>query len=124
MINKLYLVYILVGIVNGLFSSGAGQILVFYMIFIQKKDSQKSREFSLIVMPIISIISLVLYFFKYRELINLVELGLLCIISVIFGLIGNKVMNKLNPNLLNLVSGILLVVVTSISLWRMFLWYT
>ncbi len=123
MINKLYLVYILVGIVNGLFSSGAGQILVFYMIFIQKKDSQKSREFSLIVMPIISIISLILYFFKYRELINFVELALLCIISVIFGLIGNKVMNKLNSNLLNLVSGILLVVVTSISLWRMFLWY-
>ncbi len=121
MINKLYLVYILVGIVNGLFSSGAGQILVFYMIFIQKKDSQKSREFSLIVMPIISIISLILYFFKYRELINFVELALLCIISVIFGLIGNKVMNKLNSNLLNLVSGILLVVVTSISLWRMFL---
>lgn len=64
------IVYIIVGILNGLFSSGAGQILIFYLIYILKQDTKKSREFSLSVMPIISIPTFI-YFFQNQILILL-----------------------------------------------------
>ena len=58
------IVYIIVGILNGLFSAGAGQILIFYLVYILKQDTKKSREFSLSIMPIISIPTLIYYLTK------------------------------------------------------------
>lgn len=111
------IIYIIVGIINGLFSSGAGQILVFYLIYILKQDTIKSREFSLIVMPIISIVTFILYYFKSS--VNIIQLIIFVLISIILGYVGSKIMNKINSNILNLLSGILLVVITAFSLWRL-----
>lgn len=111
------IIYIIVGIINGLFSSGAGQILVFYLIYILKQDTVKSREFSLIVMPIISIVTFILYCFKSN--INFVQLIIFVIISIILGFVGSKIMSKINSNILNLSSGVLLVIITAFSLWRL-----
>ena len=111
------IIYIIVGITNGLFSSGAGQILVFYLIYILKQDTVKSREFSLIVMPIISIVKFILYCFKSN--INFVQLIIFVIISIILGFVGSKIMSKINSNILNLFSGVLLVIITAFSLWRL-----
>lgn len=111
------IIYIIVGIINGLFSSGAGQILVFYLIYILKQDTIKSREFSLIVMPIISIVTFILYYFKSS--VNSIQLIIFVLISIILGYVGSKIMNRINSNILNLLSGILLVVITAFSLWRL-----
>ncbi len=111
------ILFIIVGIINGLFSSGAGQILVFYLIYILKSDSVKSREFSLIVMPVISIVTFILYYLKSD--VNIIQMIIFVIISIVFGYIGSKIMNKINANILNLLSGLLLVGITIFSLWRL-----
>lgn len=110
------LVYIAIGLVNGLFSTGAGQLLIFYLVYILKLDTKKSREFSLTLMPLISIPTFIFYCIKTK--IEIKMSLILIVISLFFGFLGNKAMKKINPNLLNLVSGIFLVIVTSISLWR------
>lgn len=111
------LIFILVGIINGLFSSAAGQILIFYWVYILKKDTKKCRQMSLMIMPIISIPTFVYYLLNIE--INAIQIIILIIISLFGGYIGNKIMKKMNGNILNLISGIFLVIITSYSLWRM-----
>lgn len=111
------LIFILVGIINGLFSSGAGQILIFYWVYILKRDTKKCRQMSLMILPIISIPTFVYYLLNTE--INTIQIFVLVIISLMGGFIGNKLMKKMNSNMLNLVSGIFLVILTSYSLWRM-----
>ena len=101
--------YIIIGTLNGLFSTGAGQILVFYLVYILKKDTKFSREFSL---P-----TFIYYLLKIK--INILQCIILIAISLIFGYLGNKTMKKMNGNILNLISGIFLVALTSYSLWRL-----
>ena len=114
-----YIFFILIGLINGLFTSGAGQLLIFYLIYVLKKDTKKSREFSLIIMPLISIPTFIVYCLKSN--INIFMCIIFILISLIFGFLGNKTMKKINPNLLNLISGLFLIVITGISLWRI-LW--
>ena len=64
------LIFVLVGLINGLFSSGAGQILIFYWVYLLKKDSKKCRETSLMIMPIISIPTFVYYLLKIQVDLN------------------------------------------------------
>ena len=111
------IVYIIVGILNGLFSSGAGQILIFYLIYILKQDTKKSREISLSVMPIISIPTFI-YFFSKSD-INLITCLIFVVISLIFVYLGNVVMKKMNNNILNLISGLFLFILSFYSLWRL-----
>ena len=112
--------YIIIGALNGLFSTGAGQILVFYLVYILKKDTKFSREFSLSIMPLVSIPTFIYYLLKIK--INILQCIILIAISLIFGYLGNKTMKKMNGNILNLISGIFLVALTSYSLWRL-KWY-
>ena len=77
---------IIIGFTNGIFSSGAGQILLLYYIYLKKYDSKK-------------------------------EIAILCIISIIFGTLGNTMMKKMNSNILNLISGVILVAITAINMW-------
>lgn len=111
------LIFILVGLINGLFSSGAGQILIFYWVYLLKKDSKKCREMSLMIMPIISIPTFVYYLLKIE--VNFIDILALIVISLLGGYIGNKLMKKIDSNILNFISGIFLVVITGYSLWRM-----
>lgn len=115
-------IFILIGIINGLFSTGAGQVLIFYLIYILKTDTKEARNFSLTLMPLISIPTFIIYFLNNK--IEISKMIILAIISLSFGLLGNIVMKKINPIVLNLISGIFLVIITLISLWRMFTWYT
>ena len=106
---------IIIGFTNGIFSSGAGQILLLYYIYLKKYDSKNIRNLSLIIMPLISIPSLIYYFSKIE--INAIEIAILCIISIIFGTLGNTMMKKMNSNILNLISGVILVAITAINMW-------
>lgn len=111
-----YLIFILIGAINGLFSSGAGQLLIFYLVYILKRDTKLSREYSLTIMPIISIPTFIIY--RTKSSIDITMSFIFIVISLVFGFLGNKMMKKVNPNLLNLISGIFLVLITGISLWR------
>ena len=106
----IYFIGIFVGFLNGLFASGAGQILVFYLIFIKKFDTHLMRGVSIAVLSIASIISI----FGYSTFINydISKVVVLGVISAITGYIGSKLMKKISSNVLNLISGILLVGLT------------
>ncbi|MEG2348488.1 MAG: sulfite exporter TauE/SafE family protein [Clostridia bacterium] len=106
----IYFIGLLVGFLNGLFASGAGQVLVFYLIYILKKDTHISRSLSVSLLSISSIFALFGYFklnfFDVKKIIFFV------IISLIFGGFGTKIMGKISSNILNLISGTLIVVLT------------
>jgi len=111
------IIYLVVGVINGLFSSGAGNFLVFYLIYILKKEVQESRNFSLSIMTIVSIPTFIFYLTKIE--FDIIKISIFVIISMIFGAIGNRIMNKINGNILNLISGIFLCIVSIYSLfWR------
>lgn len=112
----IYFICFLVGIINGFFASSAGQILVFYYIFIMKLDSYVSRAVSIAVLSIVSIITCIGYskFIKFDLIKILVIVG----ISAISGYIGPKLMKKIPADILNLISGLAIVILTVISFIR------
>lgn len=113
--NMIYLVGLFVGFLNGLFASGAGQILVFYLIFIKKLDTHLMRAVSVAVLSVASIISV----FGYSSFVNydIVKIIVISIIAAITGYIGSKLMKKIPANALNLISGILIV---GLTIYRFF----
>ena len=106
----IYLVGLFVGFLNGLFASGAGQILVFYLIFIKKFDTHLMRAVSVAVLSTSSIISV----FGYSSFVDydIIKIIVLSIIAAITGYLGSKLMKKIPSNILNLISGFLLVGLT------------
>lgn len=110
----IYFIGILVGILNGLFASGAGQILVFYLIFILKKETHMSRALSVSLLSISSIFAI----FGYSKLVDLkIDIIItLIFIAIISGLIGTKLMKKIPADILNLISGVLIV---SLTIYKM-----
>ena len=110
----IYFIGILVGLLNGLFASGECQILVFYLIFILKKDTHMSRALSVSLLSISSIFAI----FGYSKLVDLkIDIIItLIFIAIISGLIGTKLMKKIPADILNLISGVLIV---SLTIYKM-----
>ena len=106
----IYLVVFFVGILNTLFAAGSGQVLVFYLIFILKLETHKVRALSVALLSISSIFAI----FGYKNFIDFEpgKILTLAIIASITGIIGTKLMKKIPSNILNLISGILLVSLT------------
>lgn len=106
----IYFIGILVGLLNGLFASGAGQVLVFYLIYILKKETHMSRTLSVSLLSISSIFAI----WGYSKLIELKFnlIIMIIFIAILSGLIGTKVMKKIPSDILNLISGILIVSLT------------
>ena len=102
----IYVGSLLSGIINGLFASGAGQIIVFLFIYFLKIETHTARATSVFLMGIVTVITVIRY-------LNFIELELIHIIIVIlsgliFGIVGSKIMKKLQPDYLNLISGIII----------------
>lgn len=108
-----YILGILIGALNGFFTSGAGQILVFYLVFIKKYETHMSRALSIVVLSVSSIISL--FFHIDFSNIDYIKIIIVIAIGLIFGFIGTKLMKKIQSNVLNLISGIL---VAGLSLYK------
>lgn len=108
----IYFVGLIAGFVNGFFASGAGQLIVFYLIFILKIDSHIGRSVSIGVLCISSIFSI----YGYSKFIDfeISKIITIIIIAAITGIVGSKIMNKVDSKILNLISGI---VVTSLAIY-------
>lgn len=106
----IYFIGLLVGFLNGLFASGAGQILVFYLIFIKKFDTHLMRGVSVAVLSLASAISI----FGYSSFIefDIIKVLVIIIIAAITGYVGSKLMKKIPANILNLISGVLILGLT------------
>ena len=99
----IYVISLVSGIINGLFAGGAGQILVFYLVFIKKIETHKGRATSLFCTSIATLMSIVRYIGVIDiEIMNLIVVA---IVGIIMGFLGSKVMNKIESNKLNLLSG-------------------
>ena len=88
----IYVVSFLVGILNGLFASGAGQFLVFYLIYILKTETHKARALSVSVLSISSIISIIGY--KNYTNVNYLYLLIIFFIAIISSYLGTKIMKN------------------------------
>jgi uncharacterized protein len=112
----IYLIGLIAGFVNGFFASGAGHIIVFYLVFILKIDSHVGRTVSIAVLCITSIYSI----FGLRNVVNfeLNKVILIICISGICGIIGSKIMNKIDSKILNLLSGVIVVSLAIYGLCR------
>mgnify|MGYP000120467556 FL=1 len=108
--NMIYLVGFFVGVLNCMFAAGSGQVLVFYLIYFLKLETHKVRALSVAVLSVSSMFAI----FGYRNVINFDYkiITPLIVIACISGIIGTKVMKKIPANVLNLISGILLVILT------------
>lgn len=106
----LYFIGYLVGLLNGIFASGAGQVLVFYLIYVMKLDTHKSRTLSVSILSISSIFSLLGYL--NLNLITIKFAIFAIVVSLTGGIIGSKIMKKIPSNILNLTAGILIVALT------------
>lgn len=104
------------GIINGLFASAAGQILVFVLIFVLKEDTYKSRKLSVFVIGLTSVLTL----FRYMQTVktNVTNVLTVGITGLILGKIGTKIMKKVDENVLNICSGCLIVGLSIFKLIR------
>lgn len=108
--NMIYIVSFFVGILNSVFAAGSGQVLVVYLIYFLKMKTHKVRALSVAVLSISSIFAI----FGYKDSLNfkLDITIILVLIACVTGIIGTKLMKKIPANILNLISGILLVCLT------------
>lgn len=111
----IYFVSLACGILNGLFTAAAGQVMIFYLVFILKLDAHKSRATSIFCVSMITIIT----FVGYLRFINikLEEVITIALSAILFASLGTVIMKKIKPNILNLISGIL---ITTISIYKLF----
>ena len=104
----IYIVSLIAGMFNGIFASGAGQIITIYLIFLKKLETHISRNVSIAVISISSILALITYSDKINY--NILNFITIIIISTIGGIIGNKLMTKINSNILNIIAGIIILI--------------
>lgn len=111
----IYLIGILCGLLNGLFASGAGQVLVVYLIFCMKKETHLVRAVSVAVLATSSIFAIIGYSsfvdFDIKKVI------VLSVIAVISGFVGAKLMKKIPANVLNIISGVLIILLTGYKMF-------
>lgn len=95
---------IISGFLNGLFASGAGQILVFMFIFFLNVETHEARATSVFIIGILTIIT----FIRYNIFVKLkiTDVIVVTITGLAFGTVGSKIMKKIKPDYLNLISGI------------------
>lgn len=111
----IYLIGILCGLLNGLFASGAGQVLVVYLIFCMKKETHLVRAVSVAVLATSSIFAIIGYSsfvdFDIKKVI------VLSVIAAISGFVGAKLMKKIPANILNITSGVLIILLTGYKMF-------
>lgn len=111
----IYLIGILCGLLNGLFASGAGQVLVVYLIFCMKKETHLVRAVSVAVLSTSSIFAIIGYSsfvdFDIKKVI------VLSVIAAISGFVGAKLMKKIPANVLNITSGVLIILLTGYKMF-------
>ncbi len=98
------LIGIATGIVNGLFGSGGGTLLVPCMEKFLKTEPQKAHAGAIAVILPLSVISIFLYLKRLN--VGMYTLLPVCLGGIPGGFIGAKILGKISPGQLHLVFGI------------------
>lgn len=103
----LILFSILGGAINGLFSTGAGLVLIPALVLLLKYDSLVSRGTVLTVISILCFINIIIYsrFYEFK-----IETIWIIIGAVIGSIIGNIVVGKINKNVLSIIFAIFTII--------------
>lgn len=107
-ILKTALIGVVMGLVNGLFGSGGGTILVPCLVFIMNIEDHKAHATAISIILPISIISSLIY---YRY--DVVDLSLtlkVAVGSIAGALLGSCLLNKISVNILRKVFGIFMII--------------
>ena len=101
----IYVFGLIAGFANGFFASGAGQILIFYLIYILKKESHVCRKISICSIGIVTIYTM----FRYIDIVNveIKNISITATLGMVCGLVGNKIMQRIPSKYLNVFSGVL-----------------
>lgn len=107
-ILKTALIGVVMGLVNGLFGSGGGTILVPCLVFIMNIEDHKAHATAISIILPISLISSLIYF-RY----DVVDLSLtlkVAVGSIAGALLGSCLLNKISVNILRKIFGIFMII--------------
>jgi uncharacterized membrane protein YfcA len=104
---KLYILGFITGLINGVFGSGGGMIIVPALVFILGLKDYKAHATAISIILPISIISTIVYFFNNSiplKISFLVMLG-----GLVGSFIGAKILNKIPAKILRKVFGCIII---------------
>lgn len=105
--TKLLLIGLITGLTNGLFGSGGGTVLVPCLVFLMDVEDHKAHATAIAIILPLSILSSFIY---YRY--NVVDIALtlkVAIGSVLGGIVGSMLLNKLSVNVLRKFFGVIMI---------------
>jgi uncharacterized membrane protein YfcA len=106
--TKLLVIGFITGITNGLFGSGGGTVLVPCLVFLMDVEDHKAHATAIAIILPLSILSSIIY---YRS--NVVDISLtanVAIGSVLGGIVGSMLLNKLPVNILRKFFGVIMII--------------
>ncbi|EOD00695.1 Protein of unknown function DUF81 [Caldisalinibacter kiritimatiensis] len=105
---KLAAIGLTTGIVNGLFGSGGGTIIVPALIFIIGLEEHKAHATAISIILPLTLVSTIIYF---RRGILRLDIALPVILGgVIGGFVGAKILNRIPNNILRKIFGIFMII--------------
>lgn len=105
---KVVLIGLVTGLINGLFGSGGGTLLVPCLVFLMDIEDHKAHATAIAVILPLSVISSFIYFGH-----SVVDLKLTLKVAtgaVLGGIIGSMLLNKLPVNILRKVFGVFMII--------------
>ncbi|KNF09247.1 putative permease [Gottschalkia purinilytica] len=105
---KMLAIGLIAGIVNGLFGSGGGTIVVPAMVFLLGMDEHKSHATAISIILPISIISTLIYF--KNGILDFKVAGIVTIGGIIGGYIGAKLLNRIPRKILRKMFGTFMII--------------
>jgi len=108
------LIGLMAGLINGLFGSGAGMIVLPGLISVMKMDSKVARGTSLFILVVVSFVTC---FFYAKNITDYMALWFIISGGILGGVVGSKLSKAIPEKVIKIVLGIIMV----ISGIRMFL---
>ncbi len=104
---KVILLSILAGFINGMFSTGAGLILIPALVFMLEYDEYVARGTALVIIMVLCLINLIIYSQEY-----IFETYMIPIIlgGLVGTFIGSKLIYKINRKILSVIFAIFTIV--------------
>ncbi|MBU5427053.1 sulfite exporter TauE/SafE family protein [Tissierella pigra] len=113
---KLLSIGLITGLVNGLFGSGGGTLVVPFLVFLLHIDDHKAHATAISIILPLSIISTIIYFVKGS--INFKVALPVVLGGVIGSYIGAKVLNKIPVNILRKIFGSVIIYTAIRMIWK------